>query len=107
MKLDPGPMGRVNGARYDVDRLIDAYRALKPYTVQAMVVRGTDWDGGSDESLARWLPLLVRAEPDAVQLCSLSRPPADAAVQNVPRERLEEMARATRSALPRCQVDVF
>jgi wyosine [tRNA(Phe)-imidazoG37] synthetase (radical SAM superfamily) len=107
MKLDPGPMELVNRARYDLDRLIAAYRALKPYTLQGMVVRGKNWDGGSDESLSRWLPALVRAEPDAVQLCSLSRPPADDAVQNVPRERLEEMARAIRSALPRCQVSVF
>ncbi len=107
MKLDPGPAERVNGVRYDAARLVDGYRALKPYTIQAMVTRGTEWDGGSDASLAAWLPLVVRADPDGVQLYSLDRPPADPGLQNVPRERLEEMARAIRTALPRCHVEVF
>ncbi|MGH7672344.1 MAG: hypothetical protein ACREMC_05555, partial [Gemmatimonadales bacterium] len=107
MKLDPGPMEKVNGARYDVGRLVTSYRTLKPYTLQAMVVKALDWDGASAESVAAWLPLVVRAAPDAVQLYSLARPPADPTLQNVPRERLEEMAVALRSALPRCRVDVF
>ncbi len=72
-----------------------------------MVVRGGDWDGSSDAALAAWLPLVVRAEPDAVQLYSTARPPADPTIQNVPRERLERVAVAIRSALPRCPVDVF
>lgn len=107
MKLDPGPMQQVNGVRYDVDQLVDAYRALKPYTVQAMVVKGRDWDGSSDESVAAWLPRLARAAPDAVQLYSLARRPADASVLNVPRERLDAMAIAIRKALPQCRVEVF
>lgn len=109
MKLDPGPMERVNGTRYDVEQLVASYRALKPYTVQAMVVRGRgrDWDGASEASLAAWLPLLVRADPDAVQLSSLARPAADTTLQNVPRERLDEMAMAIRKALPQCRVEVF
>jgi hypothetical protein len=57
--------------------------------------------------VAVWLPLLVQADPDAVQLYSLARPPADASVQNVPRERLDEMAMAIRKALPQCRVEVF
>jgi len=107
MKLDPGPMAQVNGARYDVDQLVDDYRALRPYTVQAMVVKGRDWDGSSDESVASWLPRLARGAPEAVQLYSLARPPADASVLNVPRERLDEMAIAIREALPQCRVEVF
>jgi len=107
LKLDPGPMEQVNGARYDADRLVADYRALKPYTVQAMVTKGREWDGSSDASLAAWVPLLVRAAPDAIQLYSLDRPPADPTLQKVPRERLEEMAGTLRSALPRCRVDVF
>jgi len=107
MKLDPGPMTQVNGVRYDVDQLVDDYRALRPYTVQAMVVKGRDWDGSSDESVASWLPRLVRGAPAAVQLSSLARPPADANVLNVPRERLDAMALAIRKALPQCRVDVF
>ena len=107
MKLDPGPMERVNGVRYDVERLATDYRTLKPYTVQAMAVKGRDWDGSSDESVRAWLPRLVQADPDAVQLYSLARPPADARIHNVPRERLDEMAVAIRKALPQCRVEVF
>src|SRR6266849_6294720 len=107
MKLDLGPMERVNGVRYDVNRLVASYRALKPYTIQAMVTRGEDWDGASPESEATWLGLLARAEPDAVQLYSLARAPADPALQKVSRERLDEMARAIRQTLPRCVVEVF
>lgn len=107
MKLDPGPMEQVNGARYEADRLVTEYRTLKPYAVQAMVVKGRDWDGSSAASVAAWLPLLVRANPDAVQLYSIARPPADASVQNVPRERLDEMATAIRKALPQCRIEVF
>ena len=106
MKLDPGPMDRVNGVPYDVDQLVEDYRGLKPYTVQAMVVRGRDWDGSSEESLTAWLPRLAGAEPDAVQLYSLARRPADTSVLNVPRERLDEMAMAIRKALPQCRVEV-
>ena len=107
MKLDPGPMDRVNGVPYDVDQVVNDYRALKPYTVQAMVVRGRDWDGSSEESLTAWLPRLAGAEPDAVQLYSLARRPADTSVLNVPRERLDEMAFAIHKALPQCRVEVF
>ncbi|HYK83579.1 MAG TPA: radical SAM protein [Gemmatimonadales bacterium] len=107
MKLDPGPMNRVNGRRYDVERLIDAYRALRPFTIQAMVAQGTGWDGSSAASLAAWLPCVTHAAPEAVQLYSLDRPAPDPSVRKVPRERLEEMARAVREALPRCDVAVF
>ena len=80
---------------------------MKPYTIQAMVARGTDWDGASDASLTAWLPLLSAADPDAVQLYSLDRPPADPSLQNVSRERLLAMASAIREVLPRCAVDVY
>jgi len=109
MKLDPGPAERVNGVSLPVDsrRLASDYHQLKPVTIQGTVVRGRDWDGASDASLAAWLPLLVAADPDVVQLCSIHRAPADATVLNVPRERLLEMAAAIREALPRCVVAVY
>ena len=42
-----------------------------------------------------------------MHLYSLDRAPADARVQNVPRERLLEMALAIRQTLPRIVVEVF
>jgi hypothetical protein len=50
---------------------------------------------------------LAAADPDAVQLYSLGRPPADPRLQNVSRERLLAMASAIREVLPRCVVAVF
>jgi wyosine [tRNA(Phe)-imidazoG37] synthetase (radical SAM superfamily) len=104
IKLDPGPPERVNGVRYDAAALAATCRALAPVLIQAMVARGEDWDGSSDAALAAWLPLLQSADPEVVHLYSLDRPPADRRVQNVPRERLEQMAIAIRRALPRAQV---
>jgi hypothetical protein len=88
-------------------RLAADYRAVRPVTVQATVVRGSDWDGSSPASLAAWLPLLEAVDPAAIQLCSLDRPPADPGILNVPRERLLAMAAAIREALPRSVVDVY
>ncbi|HEY6223605.1 MAG TPA: radical SAM protein [Gemmatimonadales bacterium] len=106
MKLDPGPPERVNGAAVDAERIARSYQALAPVIVQAMVVRGPGWDGSSDRSLAAWLPLVRLAEPEAVQLTTLSRPPADSRVENVPRERLQQMAAAIAEALPRAKVAI-
>ena len=107
IKLDPGPAEHVNGARFDSARVADSCRALAPVVIQAMVVKGKHWDGSSDASVAAWLPLLQRAEPATVHLYSLDRPPADAALEKVPRERLELMALAICRALPRAEVLVF
>lgn len=107
VKLDPGPPEQVNGVRYDQARLCADARALAPVTIQAMVTKGEDWDGSSDASLAAWLPLLSAAAPAVVHLYSLDRAPADPSLQNVPRERLDEMARAIRETLPRAKVEVF
>lgn len=106
-KLDPGPPERVSGVAYDVEHLAMSYRDLKPFTVQALVVRGPEWDAGSSESLAAWLPVLTRADPDRVRLSSLERPPADPAIQMVPREHLNRMAQAIQERLPRCVVEVY
>lgn len=106
MKLDPGPPRRVNGADVDAEQIARSYQALAPMTVQAMVVRGPGWDGSSDAELAAWLPLVVLAQPEAVQLTTLSRPPADSGITNVPRERLQRMAAAIAEALPRAIVRI-
>jgi wyosine [tRNA(Phe)-imidazoG37] synthetase (radical SAM superfamily) len=107
MKLDPGPPLLVNGVAIDPRALAETYRALRPVTVQAMVARGHGWDGATDASLAAWLPLLARADPAAVHLYSIARPPADSRVTNVTRERLLAMAAAIRDALPHTIVEVF
>ena len=107
IKLDPGPAERVNGVRVDTSPVIDTCLALAPVVLQAMVVKGKDWDGSDDSAVAAWLPLLARANPEAVHLYSIARPPADPGIQNVPRERLDQMALAIRRALPRAQVLVF
>jgi hypothetical protein len=106
LKLDPGPFDLVNRAPVDGAALADAYRSVQPMTLQAVVVRGPGWDGSSEASVAAWLPLVARAAPEVVQLCTLDRPAADPRVVNVPRERLLMMAAAIRETLPQCRVDV-
>ena len=95
------------GVRSDVNRLVASSRSLKRSTIQAMVPRGEDGDGSGPESMAAWLGLLARGEPDAVQRYALARAPADPALQKITRERLAEMARAIRRTLPRCVVEAF
>ncbi len=107
MKLDPGPAERVSGFAFDAERVARSYRALKPVTVQAMVVRGSGWDGSSEASIRAWLPLVALAEPETVQLTTLQRSPPDPLVENVPRERLLEVAAAIEGALPRTVVRIF
>ncbi|MBI1967423.1 MAG: radical SAM protein [Gemmatimonadetes bacterium] len=107
VKLDPGPPELVNGVRYDQARLVADARGLAPVIVQAMVTKGSDWDGSSEASLAAWLPLVAAVEPTVVHLYSLDRAPADPTLQNVPRERLEAMAVAVRVMLPGSDVKVF
>jgi pyruvate-formate lyase-activating enzyme len=107
MKLDPGPAPLVNAVAFDARAVAESYRALRPVTVQAMVARGAGWDGASAASVAAWLPLLVHADPVAVQLITVARTPADPRVTNVTRERLLAMATAIREALPRTIVEVY
>ncbi len=107
IKLDPGPVERVNGVPYDRQTIVAICRDVAPVIVQAMVAAGPAWDGGDDAALAEWLPALVAAAPAGVHLYSLDRAPADPQVRNVPRERLDEMAAAIRAALPHTDVAVF
>ena len=107
IKLDPGPAELVNGVRVDASAVIDTCLALAPVVLQAMVVKGKDWDGSDDAALAAWLPLVARANPAVVHLYSIVRAPADPGIQNVPLERLDQMALAIRRALPRAEVLVF
>jgi wyosine [tRNA(Phe)-imidazoG37] synthetase (radical SAM superfamily) len=98
MKLDPGPPERVNGVAYDRETLIRAYAGLRDLTIQSMVVEGPDWSGASEESVVEWLGYLRRIGPAALQLYSLDRPPANAAIKRVARDRLEEIADRARGA---------
>ncbi len=106
MKLDPGPMAEVSGVRYDRERLVEDLRALADVTVQAMVVEGPGYSGASDEAIEEWLGALARLQPKAVQVFSIARPPADAAVTRVARARLEAIAARARTVVSG-KVEVF
>ena len=99
MKLDPGPVERVNGVHYDRTMLVANYRGLRDVTIQAMVVDGPGFSGSSEESIAEWLGVLAQLEPVAVHLYSLDRTPADGTVKKVARERLEEIAARARTVV--------
>jgi wyosine [tRNA(Phe)-imidazoG37] synthetase (radical SAM superfamily) len=106
MKLDPGPVARVNGASYDRELLVRNYKGLKDVVVQAMVVEGEGWSGASAESIDEWLGCLVRIAPNAVHLYSLARTPADRSMKAVARERLMEIADRARGVI-KGDVEVF
>jgi wyosine [tRNA(Phe)-imidazoG37] synthetase (radical SAM superfamily) len=92
MKLDPGPVERVNGVAYDRELLVANYRGLKDVIVQAMVVEGPDFSGASDVAVAEWLTYLARIAPKGLHLYSIDRIPADRSLKPVARERLMEIA---------------
>ena len=99
MKLDPGPTQDVSGVRYDRARLVEDLRALSDVTVQAMVVDGPGYSGATDDAIDDWLRALARLKPKAVQVYSIARPPADARVTPVARERLEAIAARARTVV--------
>ena len=107
VKLDPGPPEHVNGRAIPGEALARSYRDLKPVTVQAMVVRGPGWDGSSEASVRAWLPLVALADPEVVQLTTMTRAAADPRVENVSRERITRMAEAIAEALPRTVVRIY
>jgi wyosine [tRNA(Phe)-imidazoG37] synthetase (radical SAM superfamily) len=99
MKLDPGPVERVNGVAYDRELLVANYRGLKDVIIQAMVVEGPGYSGASREAVEEWLGYLGRIRPAAVHLYSIARAPADAAVNAVARDRLLEIADRARKVV--------
>jgi wyosine [tRNA(Phe)-imidazoG37] synthetase (radical SAM superfamily) len=106
MKLDPGPTQEVSGVRYDRARVVEDLRALSDVTVQAMVVSGPGYSGAADGAVEEWLHALARLQPKFVQVYSIARPPADARVTPVARERLEEIAARARTVI-NGKVEVF
>jgi wyosine [tRNA(Phe)-imidazoG37] synthetase (radical SAM superfamily) len=106
MKLDPGPVRMVNGVAYDRGKLVEDLRGLVDVTVQAMVVEGPGYGGTAEPELSDWLAALERLQPRAVQIYSIARPPADARVRPVARERLEEIAARARRVVTG-KVEVF
>jgi pyruvate-formate lyase-activating enzyme len=106
MKLDPGPVARINGVTYDRALLVANYQGLRDVIIQAMVVEGPGYSGASDEALAEWLACLARIRPVGLHLYSLARTPADAAVRRVARDRLMQIADRAR-AVVNGPVEVF
>lgn len=106
VKLDPGPVERVNGVAYDRAAVVEQLRGLEAVTVQAMVVEGPGYSGASDTAIEAWLAALARLEPKAVQVYSIARPPADAGVRPVARARLLEIAARARRVV-QGRVEVF
>ena len=99
MKLDPGPMERVNGVVYDREHLVAGYRGLKDVIIQAMVVAGPGDSGADDAAVEEWLDVLARVAPSGVHLYTLDRAPADPSLRAVARARLMEIADRARGRI--------
>lgn len=74
-----------------LDTLVRNAAALGRVVVQSMFVRGKV-DNTSAEEVRAWIERVSQIRPEAVQIYSLDRPPADAAIEQVGRDVLQHIA---------------
>lgn len=101
MKLDAGDqdtLRHVNVCDVPIDRIVDALSALRDVVVQTLLI--SDASGRITNTTLRaldaWLRALVRIQPEAVHLYTVSRATAWAGVQRVPVQVLQSVARQVR-----------
>jgi wyosine [tRNA(Phe)-imidazoG37] synthetase (radical SAM superfamily) len=94
---DEETFGRINQpcAGLDFAKVIEGLRAFRrEYSgkihLEVFLVSGIN---DSQEQVAKIAELARQLEPDSIDVNTVTRPPADAAAQAVPPERLEELAR--------------
>jgi len=81
MKLDAGTPEVFNALNGPVslgawERMLEGLQKLEDFTVQAMFVRGLI-DNTSEANVDCWIRVLKRLHPNAVQVYTLARPPAE------------------------------
>lgn len=111
MKLDAGSeelFRAVNRPRPEIgfDSMIEALASLGNIEIQSMFFEGAMGNAG-DEAVDRWLDILERIAPAAVQVYSLDRTTAESNLAPLTRESLERIAAAARQRLPGARVEVY
>jgi wyosine [tRNA(Phe)-imidazoG37] synthetase (radical SAM superfamily) len=98
VKLDAATdamLARLNSplCRLTVGSLAANLALLPAFATQTMFIQGSV-DNTQDDHVAAWIELVGRVQPTFAQVYSTDRRPADPSVRQVPRERLEAIARA-------------
>ncbi len=111
MKLDAGTQETfelLNRPRPGIhlDKIIDSLVKLSRLEIQTLFVTGPV-DNSSEKEVAAWLGHLAVIKPQAVQLYTFDRIPADSALAAVGAERLEQIASMVRGQLPEAEVKVY
>lgn len=101
MKLDCGTeevFQRFNRpvAEITLDKIFSELKKLDHLVIQTMLGGG---ESGNyvPESISRWQELIGELKPEYVQLYSLENPPADSSLEEIPKEKLREIAQETES----------
>ncbi|MCE5272527.1 radical SAM protein [bacterium] len=111
MKLDAGSpvlFDQINRPRpgIEFDKVVEALAALERVEIQSLFFDGPLSNCGPRD-IELWLAALTRIRPQALQVYSLDRTPAESRLKAVPRERLEQIADSARDCLPGMKVAVF
>jgi wyosine [tRNA(Phe)-imidazoG37] synthetase (radical SAM superfamily) len=101
MKLDCGTeeiFQRFNRpvAEITLDKIRSGLKELDDFVIQTLLAGG---ENGNlvPESISRWQELIRALKPEYVQLYSLENPPADSSLEEIPKEKLREIAAETES----------
>jgi wyosine [tRNA(Phe)-imidazoG37] synthetase (radical SAM superfamily) len=99
MKLDCGTeeiFQRFNRpvAEITLEKIVYGLKGLDDFVIQTLVAGG---ENGNfvPESISRWQELIGELKPEYVQLYSLENPPADSSLEEIPKEKLREIAAET------------
>ncbi|OGF97809.1 MAG: hypothetical protein A3F83_14365 [Candidatus Glassbacteria bacterium RIFCSPLOWO2_12_FULL_58_11] len=111
MKLDAGTeetFQKLNrpGPGLTLEKIAGGLAQLKPVEIQALFLDGPVSNTASKE-IEAWLGHLEKIRPVAVQVYTFDRQPADQRLVQVSGERLEQIAAAVRSRLPKAKVTVY
>jgi wyosine [tRNA(Phe)-imidazoG37] synthetase (radical SAM superfamily) len=92
MKIDAGDQAtfsRVNRppAQFSFDAMVSGLKALGDFETQTIFVDGSI-SNSHDSAVKSWLGVMLELKPQAVQIYTLARPPADSELKAVSRERM-------------------
>jgi len=99
MKLDVGSLETLRKINQpcravDYESILSGLKSLEKVTLQTMFLDGTIQNIG-DEEVAEWIKRVGEVRPIKAQIYSLHRPPAESSLQEVPAEKLREIAART------------
>jgi wyosine [tRNA(Phe)-imidazoG37] synthetase (radical SAM superfamily) len=96
MKLDAGDLTsfrKINRPykAVDYEAIVNGLKSLENVTLQTMFVDGLIQNIG-DQEVSEWIKRVGEIQPIKAQIYSLHRPPAESSLQEVPAEKLREIA---------------